>query len=136
MKLITKDTDYAIRALVRLGVNKKKLLSAREIALKEKIPFAFLRRILQRLAKANMIESKEGNSGGIKLKKIASDIKIIDVIKVLQGNFELIDCLFRKKICHRRGSCPLRKRIKGIEKKVAAELLNISIEDLIKDLKR
>ena len=39
MKLITKNTDYAIRALMVLAKHKGEYVSAREIAGEEKLPY-------------------------------------------------------------------------------------------------
>ena len=69
MKLLTKNTDYAIRALLILAMRKDEFISSREIAEKEQIPLLFLRRILQALLKSKIIESKEGVSGGAEASK-------------------------------------------------------------------
>ncbi|MCX5702041.1 MAG: hypothetical protein NTW64_03570 [Candidatus Omnitrophica bacterium] len=44
MKLITRDTDYAIRALCYIAKNKNEIISVRELVTKLKIPRPFLRK--------------------------------------------------------------------------------------------
>lgn len=135
MKLLTKDTDYAVRALLVLAQNKKSFISIKDISLKEQIPYHFLRRVVQKLIKNKIVESKEGALGGVKLVKDPLKIKIVDIIKIFQGSIELSQCMFRKKICPNRNGCVLRKEIKRVEKIVTEEFDGISIAKLLKNMK-
>jgi Rrf2 family protein len=132
MKLITKETDYALRALLNLARDGG-YMSSRTIAGKEGIPLHFLRRILQSLIKAGVIESKEGASGGVRLKARPADIRLTDIIKIFQGRIQFSECIFRKKICTNHATCVIRRRLERIESKVADELGNTTIADLLQD---
>jgi Rrf2 family protein len=132
MKLLTKNTDYAIRALLVLAKEPSQYLSARMIAREQKMPYQFLRTIMQKLIKNKLVVSKEGVSGGFKIKKDPKKIKITDIIYIFQGNIELSECLFRKKICHNRENCALRKEIKRIELLVGNEFSKLTIYKLLK----
>ena len=134
MKLLTKDTDYAVRAVMYLARNKEGFKSSREIAGAEGIPLQFLRRIMQKLAKAGLVTSREGVSGGVKLKAGPEDIRVSDIINIFQGDIELSDCMFRRQLCANRATCVLRKRIKSIEAMVSREFEKVTIARLIKDL--
>ena len=63
MKLITKNTDYAVRALIYLTRTGEQFVPSREIAEKEGIPLTFLRRIIQELAREGLLETREGRRG-------------------------------------------------------------------------
>ncbi len=65
MKVLTKNTDYAIRALLALSAKKGSYLSAKSIATEHDIPYQFLRRLLQEMIRHNLIVSKEGCSGRV-----------------------------------------------------------------------
>ena len=132
MKLITKETDYALRALLNLA-REGGYLSSREIAGREKIPLHFLRRILQSLIKAGVIESREGAAGGVRLKVRPEKICLTDIIKIFLGRIQFSECVFKKKICTNHATCVIRKRIESIESKVADELGNTTIADLLQD---
>ena len=134
MKLLTKNTDYAIRALIKLALCKGEYISSRTIADKENLPYQFLRSIMQELIKRDLVVSKEGVNGGLMIKKDPSKIKIVDVIRIFQGDIELSDCLFQKKICGNRKTCVLRKEIKRIETVVEKEFGKITIKGLIKKM--
>jgi Rrf2 family cysteine metabolism transcriptional repressor len=135
MKLLTKDTDYAIRALLYLATRKKgEWVSSTEISTEDKIPLSYLRRILQVLKKEKYVDSKEGASGGLKLNKKPEKIEVIELIKLFQGELQLFDCMFRKKTCHNKNKCVLRKRVLGIEKIVIQEFTGISLRTLLNDM--
>ena len=134
MKLLTKETDYAIRAIMNLAGRGDGLVPSRDVSRQEGIPLQFLRRILQRLIKAGLMESREGANGGVALKSDPGSIKIADIIRLFQGNIQLTECMFRRKICSNRKTCVLRKRIKKIENMVTREFQDMTIKDLLRDL--
>jgi Rrf2 family cysteine metabolism transcriptional repressor len=132
MKLLTKHTDYAVRALLVLAQNKETFVSAREIANEQNIPYQFLRRILQELIKHKLVISKEGSEGGFKINQDPASIKVEEIIRIFQGNIQLSECMFRKKLCDNRSVCVLRKQIQRIEEIVSREFTKITIESLLK----
>ncbi len=133
--MITKNSDYAIRAIIYLASNRGRFVPSSEISKKEKIPLIYLRRILQELIKSKIAQSKEGATGGVKLKVDPANISIAQIINIIQGKIQMIECMFRKEICKNRASCALRKRIMGIENKVKEEFSQLSIQDLVNDSK-
>ncbi len=136
MKLLTKHTDYAIRALLELAGNEDKFLSARQIAKRQSIPYQFLRQILQGLIKNKLAISKEGSGGGFRIDKNSDLISMVDIIAIFQGNIQISDCMFRKKLCANRLNCILRKQINRVEKLVNKEFKGITIGCLLKDFKK
>ncbi|MCK4994618.1 MAG: Rrf2 family transcriptional regulator [Candidatus Omnitrophica bacterium] len=131
MKIITKDSDYAVRAIMHLEKNRERFVSSSEISRKENIPLIFLRRILQKLIKGKIAESKEGVSGGVKLIVSADKISVANVINIIQGQIQLIECMFREKACENRAKCILRKKVMGIEENVIEEFSKLTIRDLV-----
>lgn len=131
MKVLTKHTDYAVRAMIALSFSGNTYMSSSEMAETEGIPYHFLRRILQRLAVSGLVESREGSGGGVKLAVDPSEIRIIDVIKIFQGEIELSECMFRRRICENRATCALRHEIKRIENLVKAEFERLTIGTLV-----
>lgn len=67
------------------GVNLGGYVSISSIAQKHKISPKFLSQIAQDLKKAGVLSSKEGISGGYQLAKSAGEIKLLDVLKILEG---------------------------------------------------
>ena len=132
MKLITRNTDYAIRALAYMAGKGKELASATELVKALKIPRQFLRSILQELGRKKFVKSYKGIGGGFKLAKTPSSIYVKDVAEAFQGTFSLNECFLGKNICPNKGRCMLKKKIDSIEKHVVSEISSISIADLLK----
>ncbi len=131
MKLVTRDTDYAVRALCFIAESKEKIVPVSTLVNKLKIPQPFLRQILQVLNKKGILKSYKGLRGGFQLAISPRQIFLVDLIKIFQGPFVLNECLFKKKICPERSDCLLRKKISAIENYVFSELNSISIVSLI-----
>jgi len=131
MKVLTKDTDYAIRALIALSLEQDTYLSSRRIADTQRVPYHFLRRILQRLTKSGLVESKSGTGGGVRLALHPSKISIVDVVRIFQGEIELSQCMFRKSACENRRTCALRREIKRIENLIEAEFEQLTVQKLM-----
>jgi len=134
MKVLTKNTDYAIRALLTLGVARGGYLSARAISLEQEIPYQFLRRLLQEMIRHGLVLSKEGAGGGFMLAKEPDEIRVRELIEIFQGRVQVSECMFRKQICANRSRCVLRHEIMRIEQVVKQEFDNVTIGKLLRDL--
>lgn len=130
MRFITRDTDYALRALICMAKSRSKTMTVNEIVAKEKLPKVFLRRILQKLAEKKLISSYKGPSGGFGFLSKPEEVSVTDVMKVFQGDIDLTNCLLKGKACPNRGMCGLRKKIKTISLTVIKELDKITIKSL------
>lgn len=132
MKLITRDTDYAIRALAFIVGSKEEVVSVTSLVKALKIPRPFLRKTLQQLTRKGILASQKGKGGGFILLRSPQKIYLLDLIRIFQGPVILNECVFRKKLCPNRNTCPLKKKIDLIEDHVVNELSSIKVSDLIK----
>jgi len=136
MKLITRDTDYAVRALCYSAQCPDRKVCASEIVRQIKIPRPFLRKILRVLSKNGIIRSYKGKGGGFELAEPPEKIFLIDLIEIFQGPLKINECTFRAEACPDIHSCPLNKKLNEIEKDVFAELSGVSIYSLLKKAPR
>jgi Rrf2 family protein len=135
MKVLTKHTDYAVRALISLGMKSGSWVSAKAVSEEQAIPYQFLRRILQDLIRSGLVASKEGAGGGVMLAKDPDLIRVTDVIGIFQGKVQVSECMFRKQLCSNRANCVLRHEIMRIEQLVNDEFSKVSVGKLIGDLR-
>ncbi|MBN3040745.1 MAG: Rrf2 family transcriptional regulator [Candidatus Omnitrophica bacterium] len=131
MKLITRDTDYAIRALCCMAKSDNELVSVSDLCNKLRIPRPFLRKILQILNKKKILRSIKGQNGGFKLNISSRRITLFSLIVAFQGNFKFNECTFKKSVCPEIKKCKIRKKINKIERYVVKQLKNISILSLV-----
>ena len=132
MKLITRNTDYGIRALCFIAKAKDRIVAVPELVKALKIPRPFLRKILQALTKSGFVKSYKGIGGGFALAIRPEKLYIVEIAKIFQGSLNLNECLLKKKACPNRRTCPLKKKIDKIERDVLATLGSITISELLK----
>lgn len=131
MKLITKDTDYAIRTLCFIAKNKAKIISVHTLAKELKIPHPFLRKILQILNKKRILKSYKGQNGGFSLDLPANKIFIVDLMGIFQRSFKINNCMIKKSICPDISRCLLKDRLQEIERYIVREFKAINIASLL-----
>lgn len=79
--------------------DKAKFVSISSVAQKNKISPKFLSQIAQDLKKAGIITSREGISGGYVLAKSPSEIKLLDVLRILDGGLFEGKCFEEEHLC-------------------------------------
>lgn len=131
MKLITRDTDYAIRALCFIAKHKGKRIAVSELVEELKMPRPFLRKLLQILDKKGFLKSYKGQGGGFELAVSPNKIFLTDIMKIFQEAFKLNECLFKKHICPNIKKCILKKKIDRIERYVIKKLKAVNIACLL-----
>jgi Rrf2 family protein len=133
MKLLNRDTDYAVKALLYITQNNPKRMSVSELVNALDIPRPFLRKILQILNREGVLNSFKGKGGGFVLAMPPEEILLTRLIDIFQKPVKLTECIFKEKICSDIGTCPLKKRIDALEQHVISELESITIESLLKE---
>jgi Rrf2 family protein len=131
VKLITREIDYAVRALKSLAENGSDKVPVTDLVEELRITRPMLRKIMQELAKNGVVTSYKGNNGGFRLNKRPEDIYLIDIIEVFQGRFSMNECVLNKEICPNRGDCILKSKIEDIEADVKRKLESINLESLM-----
>jgi len=86
---LSQKSDYGLILLSNVAKSKG-VISVSSIAKKNKLSSKFLSQVANELKKAGIISSRE--SGGYSLAKKANEIKILDVLTVLDGGLVKGDC--------------------------------------------
>ena len=133
MKLITRNTDYAIRALCCIAGHQGQRVSADQLVKNLDMPRPFLRRILQALNKEGILYSFKGKGGGFVLAIPPKKINIMHLMQIFQGNIKINECTFKKNICPNVNECLLKKKIDNIEKEVIRSLEKITLYSLLNE---
>ena len=105
---ISTRSRYGLRALLAMACQDGGTVSCEEIAEKEGISKKYLDRILAALRNASIIESQRGQGGGYCLARQPDDIRLDEVVSVLERGLEIIPCLEDPSECERAGSCRSR----------------------------
>ncbi len=135
--MFTESVKHAIQAMIYLAVNQDKTVMVSKIAEDYNIPKFYLAKIVQTLSKHNLINSTRGRNGGIKLNKPAKDIRIIDIIHVIDGPPpEKEMCLFGLDICSDSVPCPIHDVWKTMKNDLNEKLIHQNLETLAKEVHR
>lgn len=107
--MISKSTEYAIRALVFIKIkNKDKHRPGMsEIANEIEAPVAYTGKILQILTRHKLLNSMKGRGGGFFFDEDKTNITLYDVIHVMEGDSCFNKCGFGLKNCDNTNPCPL-----------------------------
>jgi Rrf2 family protein len=129
--LLKREETYALHALLLLA--EEPGLSAQEVAEKLKAPPAFMAKVLQKLAKAGLVESRIGRAGGVWLKLPPEEITLLRIMETLSGPVTL-DLCATLKLCpteERRGFCYLKPNLVRMNLEIRRALAGLSLQDLL-----
>ena len=122
--------EYAIRAMTYLARNPSALHLAREIAEEEEIPYYFLSKILQNLARDGLLKSTKGRGGGFELAKKPESIKLYDIKVSIDGDVDLYECAVGLAKCNDRQPCPLHDTFKPLRERIKRYLKETSLSEM------
>ncbi|MEO8756520.1 MAG: iron-responsive transcriptional regulator RirA [Devosia sp.] len=89
---LTRQSTYAIRALIYCAVNAPNLSHIAEIAKAHSISELFLFKLIKPLVEAGLLETVRGRKGGIRLGRPAAGITLLDTIKLTEDSFAMAEC--------------------------------------------
>ena len=104
---LTRQSNYAIRALVYCAVNEPGLSRVADIARAYAISELFLFKLIKPLVENGLLATVRGRHGGIKLGKPAEEITLLDTIRLTEENFALAECFEDGADCPLIGECDL-----------------------------
>lgn len=117
---LSQGGEYAIAALSRLALRYPEPMSVESLAGAQRIPRAFLAKILGLCAKAGFVRAKTGPAGGMSLARDPKTIPILEIIEACEGEFRRSDCVFySERACDGpfcQVYCPLRRNEEDLRK--------------------
>ena len=137
--MLSNTCKYGIRAIIYLALeDNDKKVGIKQIAEDLDIPSPFLSKILQLLAKNKILNSTKGPHGGFGLGKPAEEIKLMDIVRIIDGMDFFETCLIGMKSCTDPDAsirCPIHNQYSPIREKTRALFENTSIKNLADDIK-
>jgi len=132
MKLSTK-IRYGTRAMLELAVHYGKgPVELKEIAKRENISLKYLEQVVIPLRTGGLVKAIRGSKGGYSLAKPPSEISLNDVVEILEGPLNLIDCLGSPAACQRTASCVTRDIWQEVSEGINRIFRSVTLEDMVK----
>ena len=136
MKLSTRGR-YGTRALLDLALHQGQgRILLKDIAQRQQISLRYLEHLIAPLIAGGMVRSTRGAKGGVLLSRHPKDIRLSEVIQLLEGSVAPVACVNNPGVCNRSGSCATRD-IWGEMKQAIDEVLeSTTLQDLVERQKR
>ncbi len=105
-------------------------LSAKDVSAAYGIPPEALAKILQRLAKAGLLQSQHGTNGGYTLSRPAHTISAFEVIQAIDGPLFITSCITVRGECGQSDRCNIREPLRKVNDSIEAVLKRIKISHM------
>lgn len=131
MKLSAR-AQYSTRALLDLALHQEEgLVPLKDIAQRQQIPLSYLEHLITPLIAAGIVQSTRGPKGGVSLAKSPEEIKLSEIIYLLDGSVALVACVDRPEVCHRSASCVTRDVWSELKEAMDTILESTTLQDLV-----
>lgn len=129
---ITTKCRYGTRAMVELGLaDSRDPVQLDRIAERQKISAKYLVHLLASLKAAGLVRSVRGARGGYVLDRPPSEIKLIDIYRVLEGTTAPLECVDDPESCPDLDLCVARDVWVRIRDAVNDILESTTLQDLV-----
>jgi len=133
--LITRASEYAILSLILLSKSDTPQDSetlSRELSISK----SFLAKILQALAKKNILKSFKGVNGGFTLSAKAKEISMLDIMSCVEGKAPAVfDCASSLEDCpsDKASICSIWPFLNKLQGKIDFFLVEITLADILEE---
>ncbi|MEQ3656575.1 MAG: Rrf2 family transcriptional regulator [Dokdonia sp.] len=135
--MFSKSCEYGIKALIYIANYsiKDKRVNITNVAEAIGSPTAFTAKILQRLVKGNIVNSKKGPHGGFAITKERIPlITLKEIVAIIDGDSVYNGCGLGLEECNEEKPCPLHKKFNPVRDKLTVMLEQTTLEDLASQL--
>jgi Rrf2 family protein len=136
MLKISRATDYGLLATVYLARKQGEVVAAREISEFYHLPLPMITKVLKVLNHGGVVNSHRGVGGGYSFDSDADAVTLGDLLDVLEGPWDLVECESVNDeghaICSIRVACPSRRFMSGINRVVKSAFDRVSLSDLMR----
>ena len=137
MLRISKKVEYALIGLLHMShKNGQTLTTAKELASTYHIPRELMGKVLQKLARRELIQSVQGVKGGYKIKRPAQQITLNLICEVIDGPFKIVSCIHKTKRlnCEQHYFCTIRNPMEIIQGKLEIFFEQLTLKDLEQEI--
>ncbi len=133
--LLTRASEYALLSLVVLAKSDKPL-DADRLSRELDIPKSFLAKILQALARQEIISSFKGAKGGFALNENSHTRTLLEIMSAVEGKTPTVfDCSPSQESCpsNKASSCAIWPFINKLQGKIDTFLGTLTLQDILEE---
>jgi Rrf2 family transcriptional regulator, iron-sulfur cluster assembly transcription factor len=135
--MFSKACKYAIKALIYLASrsDEDRKIGLIEIAHAIDSPMHFTAKIMQILSKQGIVSSLKGPNGGFFIEQFGPEIKLIEVVRAVDGVAHLNGCGLGLKGCSTDHPCPIHDEFSEVRNRLNQLLSEQTIQQLAAEIK-
>lgn len=133
MVKLTKKVEYGLIAILYIALKAPgELTTARELSSHFSIPPELMGKVLQKLARHQIIASVQGVKGGYQMLQQLENIKISDVVAAVEGPIQVVSCVVAPgdQSCEQSYSCNIKKSMENIQTRIIHFFDSINLKEL------
>ncbi len=131
MKLSTKGR-YGTRALLELALHQGAgPILVKDVAQRQEIPLQYLEHLMTPLIRGGIVRSARGARGGVWLAKLPQEIRLSEVIQLLEGSIAPAECVINPEVCSRSRLCVTRDIWSEMKEAMNGVLESTTLQDLV-----
>jgi Rrf2 family cysteine metabolism transcriptional repressor len=131
MKLTTKGR-YGTRALLDIALNSQDgLVTLKEVARRQQISLSYLEHLISPLVEGGVIRSTRGVGGGVALARSPGEIRLSEVIGLLENSMAPAECVENPGVCRRSEFCATRDIWRELKTAMDGVLKSTTLDDLM-----
>jgi Rrf2 family protein len=130
--MFSKACEYALRACIMIAQKSSEghKLSIKQIVGEIQGPEHFVAKILQQLSRGGIVRSAKGPSGGFFVDDEQRQIKVIEIVKLIDGDELFKGCGLGLPNCSDEKPCPLHEKFGKIRKDITDMLQTSTLETM------
>ena len=131
MKMSTR-AQYGTRALLDLALHiGQGTVTLKDIARRQQISLRYLDNVITPLIAAGIVRSTRGARGGVSLARPLDEIRLDEVIQLLEGSIAPVACVTNPEACPRSATCVTRDIWGELKDAMSSVLESITLQDLV-----
>src|SRR4029077_241856 len=128
---LSKKADYGLIAVKHLAMHRNKhACSANEIADEYGISTTLMAKVLQKLARQNLVAAKHGSTGGYQLSKTPDQISALEVITAIDGPVLITVFVRSHGNCDATIKCSVREPLRRVNESILNVLNTVTIAQM------
>lgn len=131
---LTERTDYALRVLMVLGASGRRH-TASSLAEAFGVSAHHLTKVVQRLQQIGWVSTSAGRGGGVELAVEAEAVTVGEVVRAMEPDLDLVECLRESGGCPLEGPCRLVGALRSARRAFLDELDAVTLADLVEGRK-
>ncbi|KZK90307.1 HTH-type transcriptional repressor NsrR [Pseudovibrio sp. Ad46] len=135
---LNQASDFALRLVMQCAMQPDILQRIDQVVLQQGFSRGHVMKLVNQLSRAGILETMRGRGGGFKLGRLAQDISVGDVVRAVENDFAVVECL-RQSECGEIQCCFLPScRLKPLMQRASSAFLSVldemTIESAVIDL--